>query len=51
MQLAEIVAVSEGSKFKVGDVIVYSIKFVKEFDLFKNTFILSEYDDHGLYKV
>lgn len=51
VQLAEVIATSPTSKFKVGDVIIYSIKFVKEFDLFKETFLMSEYDSYGLYKM
>jgi len=51
VQLAEVVAVGSNSKFKVGDTVIYSIKFVKEFDLFKETFLMSEYDSYGIYKL
>lgn len=50
IQIAEVVAVSPNSKFKVGDNVIYSIRFVKEFDLFKETFLMSEYDSYGTYK-
>lgn len=49
-QLAEVISASPNSKYKSGDTVVYSIKFVKEFDLFKNTFLINEYDVFGLYK-
>lgn len=52
IQLATIVAVPEDSElYKVGDTVVYSVKFVKEFDLFKGTFIVSNYDLYGTYKI
>ena len=49
MQLAEVI--STGSdQFPVGSIIVYSIKFVKEFDLFKEAFLMSQHDVMGTYK-
>lgn len=50
VQLAEVVAVGNNSKYNVGDIIIYSIKFVKEFDLFKDTFLVSDYDLYGKYE-
>ena len=49
IQLAKVVAVSGKSDMKVGDTIIYSVKFVKEFDLFKDIFLMSEYDSYGRY--
>jgi len=49
-QLAEVVA-GEAGKYKVGDVVIYSVKFVKEFDLFKQIFLVSAYDLFGKYEV
>lgn len=51
MQLAEVIASAPNNKYKVGDVIVYSVKFVKEFDLFKEVFLVSEYDLFGIYSL
>ena len=48
MQLAEVVA-SGDAKYPVGTIIVYSIKFVKEFDMFKNAFLMSNHDIMGVY--
>ena len=48
IQLAEVVS-SGDANFPVGTIVVYSVKFVKEFDLFKNTFLLSNYDVQGVY--
>jgi hypothetical protein len=50
MQLAEVLS-SGDQRYPVGTVIVYSVKFVKEFDLFKKTFLLSNHDVHGVYKM
>jgi hypothetical protein len=49
-QLGEIVA-SGDTIYPVGGTIVYSVKFVKEFDLFKDTFLVSNYDIFGRYLV
>ena len=48
-QLAEVIS-GESGKYKKGDIVVYSIKFVKEFDLFKQVFLVSAYDLYGHYK-
>ena len=48
MQLAEVVA-SGDARYPIGTIIVYSIKFVKEFDLFKQIFLMSNLDVHGVY--
>ena len=48
MQLAEVVA-SGDTRYEVGTFIVYSIKFVKEFDLFKGVFLMSNHDVQGVY--
>ena len=50
IQLAEVVN-SGAPEYPIGSIIVYSIKFAKEFDLFKNTFLLSNYDAMGSYKM
>ena len=50
IQLAEVMS-SGDATYPVGTVIAYSIKFVKEFDLFKNTFLMSNYDVQGVYDV
>lgn len=49
-QLAEVIS-SGSPNYKVGDVVVYSIKFVKAFDLFKETFLASDYDLYGKYNL
>lgn len=53
IQLAEIVAVPKDNRtgYNVGDTIVYSVKFVKDFDLFKGTFLMSLHDIHGDYEI
>lgn len=48
IQLAEVLS-SGDNRYPMGSVIVYSIKFVREFDLFKNTFLISNHDVHGVY--
>jgi len=50
MQLAKVVA-SGDKNFPVGTTIVYSIKFVIEFDLFKKAFLMSNYDVKGYYEM
>ena len=50
MQLGEVVASGDEAK-AVGTVIVYSVKFVKEFDLFKGIFLMSNYDVMGTYRL
>lgn len=50
MQLGEVVA-SGDSDYPIGTVIVYSVKFVKEFDLFKQLFLMSNYDVMGTYNL
>ena len=50
MQLAEVIASGDPNK-PIGSTIVYSIKFVREFDLFKNTFLISNYDSQGEYNI
>lgn len=50
MQLAEVV-VSGDPTYPVGTTVVYSVKFVKEFDLFKNVFLVSNYDIMGTYNI
>jgi hypothetical protein len=50
IQLAEVVA-SGDSSYEVGETIVYSIKFIKEFDLFEGTYLMSNYDVYGKYKL
>lgn len=50
IQLAEVIA-SGDDKYTPGDIVVYSVKFVKEFDLFEETFLISNYDVHGRYKL
>jgi len=49
VQLAKVVSAGTGAAYAVGDVVTYSIKFVKEFDLFKDTFLVSGYDLYGKY--
>lgn len=53
MQLGEIVSVPRNNNtgYNIGDIIVYSVKFVKEFDLFKEAFLLSTYDIQGEYEL
>ena len=48
IQLAEVLA-SGDVQYPAGTIIVYSLRFAKEFDLFKNTFLLSNYDGMGTY--
>ena len=48
MQLAEVIA-SGVDGYEVGSTIVYSLKFVKEFDLFKGALLLSAHDIQGKY--
>ena len=48
IQLAEVVA-SGAPEYPIGTKIVYSIRFAQEFDLFKNTFMLANYDVKGSY--
>lgn len=50
MQLAEVVA-SGDPKYPNGTVVIYSVKFVKEFDLFKNTLLVNSFDIMGLYSI
>lgn len=50
MQLAEVIA-SGDEKYPVGTFIIYSVKFVKEFDLFKGVFLMSNFDVHGIYEM
>ena len=50
MQLAEVIA-SGDPKYPLGTVVVYSVKFVKEFDLFKQVFLMSNHDIMGTYKI
>ena len=50
MQLGTIIASGDPLK-PVGSVIVYSVKFVKEFDLFKGIFLMSNYDVMGTYLI
>ena len=53
IQLAEVVAVPKENTtgYNIGDTIVYSVKFVKEFDLFKGVFLISTYDLQGDYSI
>ncbi len=51
IQLAEVLASGKGCDAQIGDTILYSVKFVKEFDLFKNTLLVSEYDLQGSYEI
>lgn len=37
-------SLKESSDFKVGDTIVYNKKFAKEFDLFKDSVLVKQYD-------
>lgn len=37
-------SLKESSEFKVGDTIVYNKKFAKEFDLFKDSVLVKQYD-------
>ena len=48
MQIAEVMA-SGDTQYPAGTTIVYSIKFAQEFDLFKNTFMIANYDIKGRY--
>ena len=48
IQLAEVIA-SGDERYPVGTIIVYSIKFVIDFDLFKKTFLISNFDIKGTY--
>ena len=48
VQLATVIASSD-EDYPIGSVVVYSIKFVKEFDLFKAAFLVSNYDLYGKY--
>jgi len=48
MQLGEVIATGH-PEYPKGSVIVYSVKFVKEFDLFKNTLLLNSHDVMGKY--
>jgi len=50
MQLGEVVA-SGDAQYPVGITIVYSVKFIKEFDLFKQVFLMSNFDVMGVYKI
>lgn len=50
IQLAEVVATGD-PKFPVGTVIAYSVKFVKEFDLFKNILLVNSFDVMGTYEM
>jgi len=50
MQLATVLA-SGDTQYPVGSVVVFSIKFVKEFDLFKQALLISNYDIQGSYKM
>ena len=47
MQLGEVVS-SASEQYLIGSTIVYSIKFAKEFDLFKDTLLLSQHDVMGI---
>ena len=53
IQLATVIAVPKDNRtgYEVGNTIVYSVKFVKEFDLFKKTFLISLHDIHGEYEL
>jgi len=52
VQLAEVVAVGKGvTDYKVGDTVVYSVKFVKDFDLFKDTYLVNLHDLYGIYNM
>jgi len=48
-QLAEVVKSGDEATYPVGSTVVYSVKFVKEFDLFKNMFLMSNLDVMGTY--
>lgn len=52
-QLATVVAVPKENNtgYNIGDTIVYSVKFVKEFDLFKKAFLISLHDIFGEYEL
>ena len=50
MQLAEVLA-SGDPAYPVVSTVVFSIKFVKEFDLFKGSLLISNYDIQGSYKM
>lgn len=50
VQLATVIA-SADEDYPIGTTVVYSIKFVKEFDLFKQAFLVSNYDLYGTYQV
>lgn len=47
-QLATVIATGT-DKYPVGTTVVYSVKFVKEFDLFKEHFLMSNLDVMGTY--
>ena len=49
VQLAEVVAIGENTDYKVGDTVVFSLKYVKDFDLFKDVLLMSAYDLYGKY--
>ena len=49
MQLGEVVA-SGATQYPIGTTVVYSVKFVKEFDLFKDSLLMSQHDVHGVIK-
>jgi len=42
---------ADNTLYKIGDTVVYSVKFVKEFDLFKGLLLVSNYDLYGTYKL
>lgn len=50
MQLAEVIA-SGDPAYPVGTTVIYSVKFVKEFDLFKQVFLMSNFDVQGIYEM
>ena len=47
MQLATVIS-SGSDQFPKGTIVVYSIKFVKEFDLFKDALLMSQHDVMGV---
>jgi nitrogenase subunit NifH len=50
VQLATVLA-SGDPEYPVGCTVVYSMKFVKDFDLFKKVYLVSNYDLYGKYEV
>lgn len=49
VQLAEVLAIDDGYPYKVGDVVMYTTRFARDFDLFDGTLIASVHDILGKY--